>query len=53
MNRFFSVDIVAKRIFTVATSAKYFSRLFMLSSYKYSHERNTMMGYILKGRKIR
>ena len=50
---FFSVAIAVKYIFTVAKSATYFSKLFMLSSYKYLDRKNTMMGNILKERKIR
>ena len=49
MNVSVSVAIVAKCIFTEVTLAKYVSRLFMLSSYKKSDGKKTMMDKILKG----
>ena len=48
MKIFFSVNIAAKYAFTVATSVKYFSKLFLLSSYKYSDGNNTTMRKFLR-----
>ena len=52
MNCLFSMVILVKYIFTVFISEKFVNKLLLLSRYKYADEKNTMMGNILKGRKI-
>ena len=51
MNVFVSVDIAKIYVFTVAISAKYFSKFFLISNYKYSDGNNTIMEKILKEKK--